>query len=188
LISIDVRLIAATNRDLTKAMENGTFREDLFYRLNVIPVHVPPLRERRQDIPLLATHFLRSGVHASATPLLEFAPEAMEQLEQYSWPGNVRELKNAVERARALASRQTIQPEDLPAEVQHLGSEDIDRPAAIHSFKAAKQEIVTEFEARSLRELLERTGWNIALAARTSGVHRKTIERKLKRYNLRRDG
>jgi DNA-binding NtrC family response regulator len=188
LISLNVRVIAATNRDLTKAMESGAFREDLFYRLNVIPIHVPPLRERRGDIPLLTTHFLRSGVQVSSAVAQEFDPEAMELLEHYSWPGNVRELKNAVERARALANREAIQPEDLPAELRHLGGEAADRPPPRHSFKAAKQEIVTEFEERSLRELMEQTGWNIAQAARASGVHRKTIERKLKRYNLRRDG
>ena len=188
LISVNVRVIAATNRDLTKAMESGAFREDLFYRLNVIPIHVPPLRERRGDIPLLTAHFLRSGLQASAAVPREFAPEAMELLEYYSWPGNVRELKNAIERARALANREAIQPEDLPGEVRHLGGEVADRSPPMHSFKAAKQEIVTEFEERSLRELMEQTGWNIAQAARASGVHRKTIERKLKRYNLRRDG
>jgi transcriptional regulator with GAF, ATPase, and Fis domain len=188
LISVDVRLIAATNRDLMKAMETGAFREDLFYRLNVIPIHVPPLRERRGDIPLLTAHFLRSGVPASAAVPREFAPEAMALFEHYGWPGNVRELKNAVERARALANREAIQPEDLPAEVRQLGGEAADHLPPMHSFKAAKQEIVTEFEERSLRELMERTGWNIAQAARASGVHRKTIERKLKRYNLRRDG
>jgi two-component system response regulator AtoC len=187
LISVNVRLIAATNRDLAKAMEAGTFREDLFYRLNVIPIHVPPLRERRGDIPLLARHFLGTGTPVSVVQPQEFSPEAMALLECHSWPGNVRELKNTVERARALANRETIQPEDLPAEVRPLGGEAADRSPAIHSFKAAKQEIVTEFEARSLRELMERTGWNIAQAARASGVHRKTIERKLKRYNLRRD-
>jgi DNA-binding NtrC family response regulator len=188
LISVDVRLIAATNRDLTKAMDSGAFREDLFYRLNVIPLHVPPLRERREDIPLLAAYFLRSGAQGGAALPREFAPEAMKLLEHYSWPGNVRELKNAVERARALANREAIQPEDLPAGIRHPGAEAVDRLPPMHSFKAAKREIVTEFEERSLRELMERTGWNIAQAARTSGVHRKTIERKLKRYNLRRDG
>jgi two-component system response regulator AtoC len=187
LISIDVRLIAATNRDLAKAMEGGTFREDLFYRLNVIPIHVPPLRERRGDIPLLAMHFLRTGALSSPSQPKGFAAEAMELLEHYGWPGNVRELKNAVERARALANGEDIHPEDLPAEVRHLSGEAADRLLPIHSFKAAKREIVTEFEERSLRELMERTGWNIAQAARASGVHRKTIERKLKRYNLRRD-
>jgi len=110
----------------------------------------------------------------------------MELLEHYGWPGNVRELKNAVERARALANRESIQPEDLPTEVRHLSGEVADRLSPIHSFKAAKQEIVTEFEERSLRELMECTGWNIAQASRAAGVHRKTIERKLKRYNLRR--
>jgi two-component system response regulator AtoC len=188
LINVDVRLIAATNRDLIKAMDTGAFRGDLYYRLNVIPIHIPPLRDRRGDTPLLATHFLRSGAPSAAASPREFAPEAMELLEHYSWPGNVRELKNVVEQARAFANREAIRPEDLPPEVRQLGSEATDRPPPINSFKAAKREIVTEFEERSLRELMERTGWNIAQAARASGVHRKTIERKLKRYNLRRDG
>jgi two-component system, NtrC family, response regulator AtoC len=186
-ISVDVRLIAATNRDLAKAMEAGTFREDLFYRLNVIPIHVPSLRERREDIPLLALHFLLKASSGGLAKPQGFSPEAMALLEQYSWPGNVRELKNAVERARALANQDFIQPEDLPTDVRHSCGEFAERGLPIISFKAAKQEIVTEFEARSLRELMDRTGWNIAQAARESGVHRKTIERKLKRYNLRRE-
>jgi DNA-binding NtrC family response regulator len=187
LISVDVRLIAATNRDLAKAMEAGRFREDLFYRLNVIPIHVPPLRERREDIALLAMHFLLKRSPGNASQPTGFSGEAMTLLEHYAWPGNVRELKNTVERARALANREFIEPEDLPTEVRPSSAEGCERAPPMHSFKAAKQEIVTEFEERSLRELMERTGWNIAQAARTSGMHRKTIERKLKRYNLRRD-
>jgi DNA-binding NtrC family response regulator len=187
LISLDVRLIAATNRDLTKAMESGKFREDLYYRLNVIPIHVPSLRERPKDIPFLAMHFLLDDTSAGGPPPQGFSAETMVLLESYAWPGNVRELKNTVERARTLATREYIQPEDLPAEVQQLGLDSGDRLASSHSFKVAKQELVTEFEARRLRELLERTGWNIAQAARESGIHRKTIERKLKRYNLRRE-
>jgi transcriptional regulator with GAF, ATPase, and Fis domain len=187
LISVDVRLIAATNRDLEKAMDAGTFREDLFYRLNVIPIHVPPLRERPGDVPWLAMHFLLNTSPGSPSKPKGFTCEAMALLEHYSWPGNVRELKNTVERARALANQQYIQPEDLPVAVRCPNGDGLDRLPPIPSFKAAKQEIVTEFEERSLRELMERSGWNIAQAARVSGVHRKTIERKLKRYNLRRD-
>ena len=123
LISVDVRLIAATNRDLAKAMETGGFREDLFYRLNVIPIHVPPLRERRGDIPLLATHFLLRMPAGTPSHARGFSPEAMVLLERYGWPGNVRELKNTVERARALANREDIQPEDLPAEVRQASGE-----------------------------------------------------------------
>jgi two-component system response regulator AtoC len=186
LISIDVRLIAATNCDLMRAMESGKFREDLFYRLNVIPIHVPGLRERREDIAPLAMHFLRHGSAGDGTAPQGFAPATLALLESYAWPGNVRELKNIVERARTLANRDYIQSEDLPPEVRQPAPENGDRLPPTHSFKAAKQELVTEFEARRLRELLERTGWNIARAARESGIHRKTIERKLKRYNLRR--
>jgi DNA-binding NtrC family response regulator len=187
LINVDVRLIAATNRDLAKAMEVGRFRRDLFYRLNVIPIRVPALRERREDIPLLAMHFLHTCAPGGPSKPRGFSRAAMALLEHYAWPGNVRELKNAVERARALANWEFIEPEDLPAEVRQPNGERLDHLPPMHSFKAAKQEMVTEFEARSLRELMERTGWNIAQAARASGVHRKTIERKLKRYNLRRD-
>jgi two-component system, NtrC family, response regulator AtoC len=186
-ISVDVWLIAATNRDLVKAMEAGTFREDLFYRLNVIPIHVPSLRERREDIPLLAMHFLLKASAAGLAKPRGFSPKAMALLEQYPWPGNVRELKNAVERARALADQDFIQPEDLPTEVRQACGVMAEPGLPVASFKAAKQEIVTAFEARRLRELMARTGWNIAQAARVSGVHRKTIERKLKRYNLRRE-
>lgn len=186
VIEVDVRLVAATNRDLTKAMEAGLFREDLFYRLNVIPLHVPSLRERKEDIPLLAMHFLRHASPGGVTFPQGFSPQAILLLEGYPWPGNVRELKNAVERARALANSEDIGPEDLPVEVRQPNQELMERLLPAHSFKAAKQEVVTEFEERSLRALLDRTGWNIAQAARESGVHRKTIERKLKRYNLRR--
>lgn len=186
VIEVDVRLVAATNRDLTKAMEAGLFREDLFYRLNVIPLHVPSLRERKEDIPLLAMHFLRHASLGGVTFPQGFSPQAMLLLEGYPWPGNVRELKNAVERARALANSEDIGPEDLPVEVRQPTQELMERLLPAHSFKAAKQEVVTEFEERSLRALLDHTGWNIAQAARESGVHRKTIERKLKRYNLRR--
>jgi DNA-binding NtrC family response regulator len=187
LISVDVRLIAATNRDLAKALETGRFREDLFYRLNVIPIHVPPLRERRGDIPLLAMRFLLNTSSVTPSHARGFSPDAMVLLERHGWPGNVRELKNTVERARALTNQEYIQPEDLPAAVRQPIGDLPDRLAPLHSFKAAKQEVVTEFEERSLRELMECSGWNIAQAARSSGVHRKTIERKLKRYNLRRD-
>jgi DNA-binding NtrC family response regulator len=187
LISVDVRLIAATNRDLAKALVTGRFREDLFYRLNVIPIQVPPLRQRRGDIALLATHFLRDTSAGAPSQPRGFTPEAMALLERYGWPGNVRELKNIVARARALTNQEYIQPEDLPAALRHFSGEISDRLTPLHSFKAAKQEIVTEFEERRLRELMACSGWNIAQAARTSGVHRKTIERKLKRYNLRRE-
>jgi transcriptional regulator with PAS, ATPase and Fis domain len=185
-ISVDVRLIAATNCDLVRAMEAGAFREDLFYRLNVIPIHVPSLRERREDIALLAMYFLLNPSSDGLAKPQGFSPEAVALLEQYAWPGNVRELKNAVERARALANQDFIQPEDLPIDVRHACAGSGERGLPMASFKAAKQEVVIAFEAGRLRELMERTGWNIAQAARVSGVHRKTIERKLKRYNLRR--
>ncbi len=113
-IKVDVRVIAATNTDLEEAVRKGQFREDLFYRLNVIPLHLPPLRERREDIPLLVEHFLRKYDH----PTRAVSPEALNPLCHYHWPGNVRELENVVERAVALSNNTFISPSDLPEEIR----------------------------------------------------------------------
>ena len=115
-LKVDVRLVAATNRDLLQMSREGTFREDLFYRLNVFPVHVPPLRERRDDIPLLARHFLRRANHPGGEKRL--APEALELLKSYAWPGNIRELENMIESAVIIAESAEIQARDLPVVVR----------------------------------------------------------------------
>src|SRR5467141_1240788 len=117
---IDVRVIAATNKDLEKAIAAGEFREDLFYRLSVIPIHVPSLRERREDIPLLARHFLEQFRKSMEKPIQGIAPEAMSRLEAYDWPGNVRELENTIERAVALESGTEISARVLPDRVSDV--------------------------------------------------------------------
>lgn len=119
-IPIDVRVIAATNQDLQKAVEEGKVREDLFYRVNVIPIKIPPLRERKEDIRLLGEHFVRKYSHEMGKPVNRMSLEAMKYLENYDWPGNVRELENAIERAIALEASDTIAPESLPEKVTHL--------------------------------------------------------------------
>jgi two-component system response regulator PilR (NtrC family) len=119
-IDVDVRVIAATNKDLEKAIAAGEFREDLYYRLSVIPIHVPALRERREDIPLLARHFLEHFRKAMEKPIQGISPEAMNLLESYDWPGNVRELENTIERAVALESGPEVTPRVLPERVNGI--------------------------------------------------------------------
>src|SRR5215467_7251762 len=180
-IKVDVRVIAATNSDLLKMVGDGQFREDLYYRLNVIPVHIPPLRERRDDIPLLVQHFLekfRTGGSATVT----VSQEAMRRLMSYAWPGNVRQLENATERAVAFGgSRGQIESADLPPEV--AGAE----PPAVSGSLSLPEEGVDldAFVARIERELiqrsLERTGGNKGQAAKLLNLKRTTLVEKLKR-------
>jgi DNA-binding NtrC family response regulator len=172
-VSIDVRIIAATNQDLRKRAEQGAFREDLYYRLNVVTIEVPPLRERRQDVPLLAQHFLAAFTRASGKPVGAFTPSAMARLEQHHWPGNVRELEHAVERAVALASSGVILPEDLPPELA--------REAAPPAPPAGRRMTLDEMKQWYLHAVLEETGGNKARAAEILGIDRKTLYRMLDR-------
>src|SRR5262249_35182941 len=119
-IPVDVRVVAATNQDLQKAVEAGKVREDLFYRINVIPVKIPPLRERKEDIRLLTEHFIKKYSKEMGKKISKLSPEALKYLENYEWPGNVRELENAIERALALESSEMITIESLPEKVTHL--------------------------------------------------------------------
>jgi len=187
-IPIDIRVIAATNRDPEEAVEEGVLRRDLYFRLNVVPIRVPPLRARREDIPLLAEHFLRRYAEKygrdGATPL-RLSPDAMRALMAHSWPGNVRELQNLMERIVSLAvPGQEITAADLPDKLSSLGTPaspavDIDQP-----FHEAKEKAIEAFERAYLEALLARHGGNISEAARHAGIDRKTIHRMLKKYDL----
>ena len=184
---INVRVIAASNRDLEDACRKGEFREDLFYRLNVIPILLPPLREREGDVQVLAQEFLtrfrgRGGEGAEAAP--SFDPAAMACLKAHTWPGNVRELQNVIERVAALADGPTIHVEHLPERIRAVRSDEPDAEEA-GSYKQAKQEVVRSFERSFLLELLKRHGWHMSHAAQEAGVDRKTIERMVKRHGLR---
>ena len=174
--TIDARVIAATNRDLAQMMRQGTFREDLFYRLNVIPLALPPLRERREDIPLLAEHFLtRFGERQGR--VLRIGAAAMERLLRYPWPGNVRELENAMERSAILAQGDTIEPDDLPPHVTAglaLG------PAP----SLGNPQTLAESERILIMQALERSGGNHSRAAEALGIGRTTLWRKLKEYGI----
>lgn len=184
---VDVRMIAASNRDLEEACQAGEFREDLYYRLNVIPIVLPPLREREGDVQLLAreflTRFMAKNRKVSGTAPV-FAPAALALLKGYSWPGNVRELQNVIERMAALADGPVIQVEQFPDRLRQCQA---DEASGLEggSYKQAKQEMVRSFERGFLRDLLQRHQWHLGHAAQEAGVDRKTIERMVKRHGLR---
>jgi DNA-binding NtrC family response regulator len=179
----DIRIVAATNIDLERAVAAGTFREDLYYRLNVIHLNVPSLRERREDIPLLVHHFMAKARAKTGRPVTEVARAAAELLATYDWPGNVRELENTIERAVLLCPSDRIQPSDLPTRVRGLGSE---RPvvAKLPDAGIDLRAAVESFENDLIRQALERTGWNKNQAANLLGLNRTTLVEMLKRKRL----
>lgn len=185
LIDIDVRVISATHYDLAQTVARGKFREDLYYRLNVISIKLPPLRERKGDIPLLVHHYLKKYSLASGKEVRGVSPKAMELLEQYHWPGNVRELQNVIERAVVLAEGEFITHHDLPEPIKAGGPPASVVPLGELSLKQAKDEKIQAFEREYLQELLRRHGGNISQAAKAAGVDRKTIHRLLKKHGLR---
>jgi transcriptional regulator with PAS, ATPase and Fis domain len=185
VLSADVRIVAATNLDLEQAVRDGSFREDLYYRLNVIHVCVPPLRERKGDIPILTAHFLdKARERTGRTGVQHLSPGAMTLLEDYAWPGNVRELENTIERAILLCRTDTIQPRDLPAKVCGLPSEDRRASAKLPDAGIDLRCAVESFENNLIRQALERTRWNKNQAARLLGLNRTTLVEMLKRKRI----
>jgi two-component system response regulator HydG len=172
-VKADVRIVAATNRDLSAEVEAGRFREDLYYRLNVIAVTAPPLRNRREDIPLLVDHFIGVYCKKNGRSRLGVTPDAMQKLLDYSWPGNVRELENVVERAAVLCRGDTIRLEDLPEAVAQAAAPS---PSAL-TFAIGTP--LDEVEHRLIRETLSHTDGDKSLAAQLLGISTRTIYRKL---------
>jgi two-component system response regulator AtoC len=174
-IKVDVRVVAATNRNLEQLVQRGSFREDLFYRLKVVTITLPPLRERREDIPLLAEHFLRRYADRNQKPISRITDEAMVLLMDYPWPGNIRELEHCIERAVALASGTVLAPEDLAPELRST------LEATLHRGSPTLEEV----KRRYLEHILAETGGNISRAATILGVDRRSLYRMLRRYGLR---
>lgn len=182
-IKVDIRLVAATNINLEKAIKQGHFREDLFYRLNVFPIHLPPLKEREGDIPLLSMHFLRK-CHKELKKKVKFiSPKATEILENYSWPGNVRELKNTIESA-ALLAEDAILPQHLPIQMQKTHEIPVKLDGSLREVSnQAKQKVEKELITR----VLKKVNWNKSKASKKLKVDYKTLYNKIKEYNIKRD-
>jgi DNA-binding NtrC family response regulator len=180
-IKVDVRVVAATNRPLEEAVRAGTFRRDLFFRLQVVQLDVPPLRDRVEDVPLLAEHFLKRFVRETGRKIRGFTDGAVAKLRGYRWPGNVRELRNVVERAVALGSGPTIDASDIWLSELDVGSAVV-APLSHHF----KPESLEEVEKRHILETLKHTDWNKSQAAAILGIERSTLDRKIKGYGLTR--
>lgn len=179
VIGVDVRVIAATNKDLIQGIQGGRFREDLYYRLNVVTLNVPPLRERKEDIPLLAQHFLDMFAEKNHREIKRFTPRAMDRLLKYEWPGNVRELMNAVERAVVLSRSEYLDEDDLPMLAKDMDS----KGETLASGAPVPGDLpLDEVEKVTILKTLEATGGNKSEAARRLGITRKTLHKKLKKY------
>jgi DNA-binding NtrC family response regulator len=180
-IQVDVRIVAATNVNLQEAVRDGKFREDLFYRLNVICLELPPLRSRREDIPLLAAHFLRFYADENGTEHRSLSPEALRILVDYDWPGNVRELENAMERGVVLSTTRTITPDLLPAQ---LTGGTYSASLLDHKPDASLFDLMEEIERRIITDRLERCHWNQTEAAEYFRIPLSTLNQKIKRLNV----
>jgi transcriptional regulator with PAS, ATPase and Fis domain len=180
-IQVDVRIIAATNIDLRQLVREGRFREDLFYRLNVITIDLPPLRQRREDIPLLVQFFLKKYAEENDRPVRRITPEALRPLLSYSWPGNVRELENVIERAVVLSSGTEVTIDLLPDNLLGRGSSlTLHDPAT----DASLFEIVEDVEKRIIGDMLEKCNWNQTEAAERFKVPLSTLNQKIRRLNI----
>ena len=182
-VEVDIRIVAATNRDLVKAVAEGIFREDLFYRLNVVSIHLPPLRERREDIPFLAAHFLDKFAKENTREMKGFSPSAMDYLSAYEWPGNVRQLENVIERCVVLSSNDTVGAEDLPPEIKDEESQ-FKSAVDLLPTKLDLSETLEKIEAAVIRRALVKADFIQVKAAELLNVSKSLLQYKLKKYNI----
>jgi len=185
-VKVDIRVIAATHQDLKLAVQQKKFRQDLYYRLNVIPIFVPPLRERKEDIPLLVHHFLSQFNRTKNRRIRGIDPETLNRLISYHWPGNVRELENNIERMIILTNNEIIQVEDLPEKFHSLTSDEAPRPVEIPDAGISLDTAVSDYERKLILEALNKTGWVKNKAAQLLNLNRTTLIEKIKRQNLQR--
>ncbi|MDD2734228.1 MAG: sigma-54 dependent transcriptional regulator [Desulfuromonadaceae bacterium] len=185
-INIDVRVIAATNRNLLDKISAGTFREDLYYRINVFPIHIPPLRERREDISIIAAYFLDTFSRSFGRDFKELSPEAARLMEGYRWPGNIRELRNVIERICIMTYGPTLLPEHLPQEIRGIPSPAVpcSAPAAVLPTENGLDDAVMNFEKNIIRQALEKTGGNVLQTASMLKIPRGTLRYKMDKYEL----
>ena len=183
-VRVDVRIIAATHQDLTRLIAENRFREDLYYRLNVFPITVPPLRSRRDDIPLLVHHFLDAASQARGARVDSISDEAMECLVAYDWPGNIRELENAIERLAILSSGPEIGVDDLPEQLRHRGAEPVQPARTLPADGISLAAVIDQLERDLIAQALERTQWNKNRAAQLLGLNRTTLLEKIKKRGI----
>jgi DNA-binding NtrC family response regulator len=184
-LKVDVRLIAATNRNLAEMVNAGTFRDDLFFRLSVVPIQMPPLRARKEDIPLLVNAFLKQAAEENGKPVREMTPDAMETILRYDWPGNVRELRTAIEYAVVMAHGPKITQRYLPASVREGSMNPVRAGGGIlplpkYSLNKGQHFNLHATEERLILTALEEVGGNVTQAAKKLGISRRTLHRKLK--------
>ena len=180
-IKVDVRVVAATNQPLEQAVRDGRFRRDLFFRLQVVEIRVPPLRERKTDVPLLAEHFLRRFVRETGRRIRGFTPAALAKMKEYQWPGNVRELRNVIERAVALGQGPVLDVNDI-----WLSSLEVNTPSREGDAPPYEALPLEEVEKRHILHTLAHTDWNKSQAAAILNIERSTLDRKIKGYGLKR--
>jgi len=188
-IKVDVRLIAATNKDLEKMIEEGKFRDDLFYRINIVPIVLPPLRDRKDDIPLLVEHFMKIYSQKQHKKIKTVSSDAMNLLMEFDWPGNVRELENLIERLLIMTDATAIKPEHLPMNIRGKKVDiDITMPRTSLALKTIKKEIraeaVANIEKAFLIEALNKNNWNISKAAREVGMKRQNFQTLMRKYKI----
>ncbi|MCG8618311.1 MAG: sigma-54 dependent transcriptional regulator, partial [Desulfobacterales bacterium] len=193
---IDVRIVAATNKDIKQMIVENKFRQDLYYRLSVLPVHLPPLRERREDTPLLVKHFLETEALKADTPEKKVVPEAMQQLVAYSWPGNIRELENLIRYLMVTTPGEYIQPANLPDHIRQMAG---DSPESGDTETGLPPGVDNEFlvdlsaltwpglEKAYVKALMKKYNWNITWAARASGINRSTFASRMRKLDIRRN-
>ena len=185
---VDVRIVAATNRELAKLVSEGKFREDLFYRLNVIAINLPPLRDRAEDVPLLVCHLLKKYSEKVKKEVMSCSPEVITALQGYKWVGNIRELENVIERAVVLASGTNLQARDLPPRILgesfYLVSSVIEPDLAQYNYQEAKERAFTAFNRSYLTGLMRQVGGNISVAAEKAGMDRSNFKKILKRCSI----
>jgi transcriptional regulator with PAS, ATPase and Fis domain len=179
-LEADVRIVAATNRNLVEEMKSGGFREDLYYRLNVISIEIPPLRDRKEDIPSLVDHFLKKYSTSTGKQVLKCSQRAMELLMEYDWAGNVRELENAIERAVVMASGSVLSPENLPTAIRQEGG----IPFEGHPIEPLQGLSLYEYEKQLILKTLRATEWNKYQTAKLLGITRSTLYSKIEKYGL----
>ena len=188
-VTVDVRVIAATNKDLKEAVRNGEFREDLYYRLNVVPINLPPLRERREDISDLVNTFLRSAAGISGGTIKTMSPEAMEYLMNYNWPGNIRELENIVERCVVITESNVIDADSLPQEILSYGKEDAPASGSYAGHPASDSEVplnsaIDDREKEIIIKALREHDGNKTKTALALGISRRSLHRKIQKYEI----